>query len=131
MAPDVSRVLHVAPGGNDAWSGRLSAPNAAKSDGPLATPAAARDAVRKLRAGGTLKGGATVQLRGGTYYLAEPLVLAPEDSGAETAPLVIEAYPGEKPVLSGGRRLDKERDFNLYSMGPNVTDDGMKEDDIK
>ncbi|MCX5654935.1 MAG: right-handed parallel beta-helix repeat-containing protein [Planctomycetota bacterium] len=100
-----STVVYVSPEGNDAWSGRLAAPDAAKSDGPLATPAAARDAVRKLRAAGSLKGGATIQLRGGTYYLAEPLVLTPEDSGAEVAPLVIEAYPGERPVLSGGRRI--------------------------
>jgi hypothetical protein len=98
-------VIYVSPEGNDSWSGRMPAPSAAKSDGPLATPAAARDAVRKLRAAGSLKGGATVQLRGGTYYLVEPLVLGPEDSGAAAAPLVIEAYPGEKPVLSGGRRI--------------------------
>ena len=28
--------FHVAPNGNDAWSGRLAEPNAAKTDGPLA-----------------------------------------------------------------------------------------------
>jgi parallel beta-helix repeat protein len=100
-----STVLYVSPEGNDAWSGSLPAPNAAKSDGPLATPVAARDAVRKFRAAGTLKGGAAIQLRGGTYYLAEPFVLTPEDSGTAAAPLVVEAYPGEKPVLSGGRRI--------------------------
>jgi parallel beta-helix repeat protein len=98
-------VIYVSPEGNDAWSGRLAAPNAARSDGPLATPAAARDAVRKLRAGGNPAGPVSVQLRGGTYYLAEPLVLGPEDSGTAAAPLVIEAYPGEQAVLSAGRRI--------------------------
>ena len=44
--------LHVAPGGNDAWSGRLAEPNAGKTDGPLATLAGARDAVRKLKSQG-------------------------------------------------------------------------------
>ena len=29
--------LYVSPQGNDAWSGRLAEPNAAKTDGPLAT----------------------------------------------------------------------------------------------
>jgi len=43
-------VWHVAPDGNDKWSGTLARPNAAKSDGPLASLAAARDASRK-RAG--------------------------------------------------------------------------------
>jgi parallel beta-helix repeat protein len=100
-----STVIYVSPDGNDAWSGKLAAPSAAKIDGPLATPAAARDAVRKLRAAGSLKGGATIRLRFGTYYLAEPLILTPEDSGAEAAPLVVEAYPGERVVLSGGRRI--------------------------
>jgi hypothetical protein len=84
-----STVIYVSPDGNDTWTGRLTAPNAAKTDGPLATPAAARDAVRKLRAAGSLKGGATIRLRSGTYCLAEPLILTPEDSGAEAAPLVV------------------------------------------
>ena len=29
--------FYVAPNGNDAWSGRLAAPNADKTDGPFAT----------------------------------------------------------------------------------------------
>ena len=39
----------VSTQGNDAWSGRLEVPNAARSDGPFATLPHARDAVRKLR----------------------------------------------------------------------------------
>ena len=42
----------------------------------------------------------TVQLRGGTYFLDEPLVLRPEHSG-----IVLAASRGEKPILSGGRRI--------------------------
>ena len=38
--------VYVAPNGNDAWSGKLPAPNADRSDGPVATPARARDLVR-------------------------------------------------------------------------------------
>ncbi len=40
---------YVSPSGDDRWSGTLSEPNAARNDGPLATPRAARDAVRKAR----------------------------------------------------------------------------------
>jgi hypothetical protein len=39
---------YVATDGNDAWSGRLPAPNANKSDGPLATLGRAKEAVRQL-----------------------------------------------------------------------------------
>jgi hypothetical protein len=98
-------VLYVSPAGNDAWSGRLPEANAAKTDGPLATPARARDAVRALKAEGRLAGPVTVQLRGGTYSLDAPLVLTPDDSGAEAAPIAWVAAGGEKPVLSGGRRI--------------------------
>ena len=30
-------VFYVAPNGNDAWSGKMAAPNADKTDGPFAT----------------------------------------------------------------------------------------------
>src|SRR5581483_4113613 len=42
----------------------------------------------------------TIYLRGGTYFLPEPLVLTPQDSQ-----LALSAYRGEHPVLSGGRRI--------------------------
>jgi hypothetical protein len=93
--------LYVVPDGNDAWSGTLAAPNAAKTDGPFATPARAVDAARRLRA--TRPGQpVTVLLRGGRYELAGPLTFTPDDSGTPAAPLVLAAYPGETPVLSGG-----------------------------
>ena len=41
---------------------------------------------------------ARIVLRGGVYRLAETLTLGPEDSG-----MIIEAAPGETPVVSGGR----------------------------
>ncbi len=96
--------LFVATDGNDGWSGRFPMPNRARTDGPFATLARARDEIRKRKAAGGLAGGATVYLRGGTYFLAEPFVLGPEDSGKE-APLIYAAYPGEKPILSGGRPI--------------------------
>jgi hypothetical protein len=48
----------------------------------------------------------SVFLRGGVYYLAEPLVFTAEDSGSRAAPVTYEAYRGETVVLSGGTRLN-------------------------
>ncbi len=96
-------VFYVAPAGNDAWSGTLPAPNGAKTDGPFATPQRARDAARAAKVTGAAP--CRVVLRAGTYALAEPLVLGPEDSGTPEAPVTWEAFPGEKPVLSGGQTI--------------------------
>lgn len=41
--------LSVSPAGNDNWSGKLSAPNKDKTDGPLASIAASRDRIRSLK----------------------------------------------------------------------------------
>src|SRR3954464_16060237 len=79
----------VAPDGNDAWSGNLNAPNAAKNDGPFATVSRAQKAVRELKAAqADRKTAITVQLRGGFYALKEPLVFSTEDSGSAAAPIV-------------------------------------------
>jgi hypothetical protein len=46
-------------------------------------------------------------LRGGTYYLQEPLRFTAADSGTKAAPVVYQAYATEQPVISGGIRLEK------------------------
>ncbi len=86
--------FHVAPSGNDAWSGALATPNAAGDDGPFATIHRAQTAAREADAA------VTVNIAGGTYFLDEPLRLAPEDSGTTYA-----AYDGERPTISGGVAL--------------------------
>jgi len=98
-------VLHVSPAGNDAWSGQPAAPNAAKTDGPLATLGKAQERIRELKAaaGGLgLKLPVNVLLRGGTYPQVKPLVFTAADSGTESCPITFAAYPGESPVISGG-----------------------------
>jgi parallel beta-helix repeat protein len=100
-------VLNVATNGNDDWSGNLAVPAPGRDDGPLASLAAALKTVRaaRERVPGAFDG-VTILLRGGTYYLEEPLVLTPDLSGAGAQePLLITAYPNEKPVLSGARLL--------------------------
>lgn len=93
--------------GNDQWSGKLPAPNASSTDGAFATLTRARDAVRELRASGQIAVPVTIMVLGGTYYLNEPLVLGSQDSGTTDCPITIAAYPGDKPVLSGGVRITK------------------------
>jgi parallel beta-helix repeat protein len=97
--------LYVSPQGRLEWSGRSPAPNAAGTDGPLPSLAAARDTIRSLRQSWGLKEALTVLVRGGTYWLSEPFVLTPEDSGTAGRPVLYAAYPGERPILSGGRRI--------------------------
>lgn len=96
-------VLHVAPDGNDAWSGRLERPKAAGTDGPLRSFAGARDAVRRLKARGPLEKPIRVVFQSGTYPISEPIVFGPEDSGAEKAPITYAAAPGAGVTISGGR----------------------------
>jgi len=103
--------LFISPLGNNAWSGRLPEPNAEKTDGPLASLEGARRKLQMLMtpryiqpdpdgAGGPAMP-CTVWLRGGVYPLRAPVVFGPEDSAAVT----YAAYPGETPILDGGKRI--------------------------
>ncbi|NOZ20755.1 MAG: right-handed parallel beta-helix repeat-containing protein [Planctomycetes bacterium] len=91
---------YVATNGNDAWSGKLPEPNADKTDGPFATLTRAQQAVRETKGKPV-----TVLIRGGVYRLSEPIRLRAEDSGTEEGPITYVAYPGEKPIFSGGRAI--------------------------
>jgi parallel beta-helix repeat protein len=95
--------FYVSAQGRDDWSGKLAAPNAAATDGPFATLAKARDTARQIKAQAT--GPVVVYVRGGLYALQEPLVFTVQDSGTTPAPVIYAAYPGEVPVLSGGRPI--------------------------
>lgn len=97
--------FYVAPNGNDNWSGRLPVPGRKKVDGPFATLNRAREAIRQLKVSGRLKAPVSATLRAGTYTLSEPFVLRPEDSGTRECPVSYAAYPGEKAVISGGRKI--------------------------
>ncbi|HEY9829632.1 MAG TPA: right-handed parallel beta-helix repeat-containing protein [Stenomitos sp.] len=100
-------VFYVAPSGNNAWSGNQSTPNPTKTDGPFATLQRARDAIRELKRqqGDMLKQPVTVFVRAGTYFLDQPLLLQPEDSGTSECPVIFAAYPNENPLISGGKRI--------------------------
>lgn len=68
--------------------------------GQAGSLAEARDKVRALRHSGD-RGPFRVVLRGGTYRIAETFVLTAEDSD-----VTYEAARGERPIVSGGRRLE-------------------------
>jgi len=94
--------FYVAVNGNDTWNGQLAVPNAAGTDGPLATLRGARNVIRQMKISSNLDKPLTVLLRGGTYRMLEPVEFLPIDSGSKDAPITYAAYPGEKPVISGG-----------------------------
>ena len=104
--PEVKADLFVSTSGNDAWSGRLAAENAAATDGPLATISAAQRAVRRIRqAEPDRNRPIVVAIRGGTYRLAEPIAFSADDSGTRQAPVVYQACAGERPIFSGGQEI--------------------------
>ena len=88
--------FYVAVNGKDTNPGTAAA--------PFASMARAREAVRaKVVAG--LTGDILVQIGGGVYSLEETLTFGPEDSGTEQHSVTYAAAPGERVVLSGGRRI--------------------------
>ena len=98
----------VSPSGDDA--------NPGSRKQPFATIGRAQQAVRALdrTAGRPVR----VLLRGGLYPIREALLFTPADSGTEDAPVVWAAYPGEQPIVTGGRVLDgwQETEDGLWSL---------------
>ena len=114
--PHASKTFYLAPGGKDSWSGKLPAPSEDKTDGPLATLIGARDAVRRLKAGGPLREPVRVVLRAGTYPITGPFLLEPEDSGTSEAPITYAGEPEARAVISGGRPIGSwHRDGRLWA----------------
>jgi hypothetical protein len=88
--------FYVGVSGSDQNDGSLQS--------PFATLSRAQQAVRqKITAG--LTGNVQVYVRGGTYELPATLQFTAQDSGTAQYSISYAAYPGEKPVLSGGRRI--------------------------
>lgn len=97
-----SVTFYVAVDGNDDNPGTLTA--------PFATLERAHNAIRQLKKQqGKLKQPVLVIIRGGTYYLSQPLVFLPQDSGTAACPIIFKAYPGEQPVISGGKLITNWR----------------------
>ncbi len=98
--------FHISPSGNDAWSGRYETPNPDGTDGPWATLAGARDALRAQRTDPELAcKSITVVIQKGRHELSETLVFETADGGSADAPVRYIAAEGAAPVISGGRRI--------------------------
>jgi parallel beta-helix repeat protein len=110
-----SIVFYLAPNGNDAWSGKEAKPNRTKTDGPFATFERVRSAIRELKSeqDGNLKQPVNVFVRGGTYFLSNPLLFNSEDSGTVDFPITYAAYKNEKPVISGGKEITGWQAVNI------------------
>ena len=70
---------------------------------PLRTLEKARDIVRTINT--AMTSDITVLLRGGHYQLSHTLTFDQTDSGTNGFNIVYRAYPGEKPVITGGQRI--------------------------
>ena len=87
----------VASSGDDSAAG--------SADAPFLTLARARDAVRSLTQEQRC-GGVAINIEGGNYPLAEPLVFDARDSGCVGSPVVYRAVAGEQVVISGGIKVE-------------------------
>jgi len=88
--------FYVATNGNDSWPGTLAQ--------PFLTLDKARLSVQALKSrvsGRTI----TVLIRNGTYFLPSAWTFTAADSGTSTTPILYANYPGEIPIISGGRLL--------------------------
>lgn len=83
--------FYVSPDGDDSNSGSESA--------PFKTIIAARDAVRTINK--SMTGDIIVYLREGTHCVSSTITFKPEDSGKNGYRIIYQAFPGEKPVVSG------------------------------
>jgi hypothetical protein len=90
--------VHVAPTGSDANPGTVAQ--------PVATPHGAQARVRALTQAG-LSDSVEVVFAGGTYVMAAPLELRPEDSGTAAFPITWKAATGAEVTLSGGKKINK------------------------
>ena len=92
------REFFVAADGRDAQPGT--------KERAFATIHRAIVAVRALNGTAPPRDPVTVYLRGGTYELTEKISFGPEDTGSADAPITYASYPGERAVLSGGRKIE-------------------------
>lgn len=108
-ADQTEKVFYVDPqNGRDSYEGSLKY--------PFRTLKIAQEEVRKYKSENGQNGDIVVYLRGGDYYLTEPLTFGVEDSGLNGHKVIWSAHPGERVVLNGGRQISgwEKVDDNIY-----------------
>ena len=101
--------FYVSSTGNDQQPGTI--------DKPFATIERARMAVLELKK--TTQNDITVLIRGGTYYLENPLHFSKDDSGTDAQKITYKAYGSEMPEFIGGIKLTN---WTVYRDNIFVTD---------
>ena len=91
------RFFYVAPNGNDNHPGTINE--------PIATFEGAQQLVSAFKASHK-DVPVTVYFRGGKYYRTQSAVFTAEHSGTEKGPITYRSYPGEQPLILGGKKLD-------------------------
>ena len=112
VASDYSHEYYVAGTGSDMNPGTKAA--------PFLTLEKAQSVVRDALP--TATEGITVWIRGGTYYLDQPLVFGPDDSGTTSVPVAYKGYAGETVVLSGGKEVRNWTKTDLNGRSVLVSD---------
>jgi hypothetical protein len=79
--------IFVSPGGKD--------DNPGTKEKPYATIEKAQIEARHIN------GAVNIILRGGTYYLSQPVVITSLDSRPDNAPVIFKSFPGESVIVSG------------------------------
>ena len=87
--------IHVSVSGNDS--------NPGTKEFPLASLKGAVSKVQVLPKDQKSEGPVEIIIGDGSYFMTEPLVLGPDNSGTEYSPLVFKAETGAHPVFYGGK----------------------------
>ena len=97
--------IYVSPAGNDSWSGQHATPDTS-DNGPLASLAGARDAVRKLLQSEMVTSDIQVLFAPGIYTTTETVVFSPEDSAPDGYTISYIGTPGTDVLFHGGKVLE-------------------------
>ncbi|HHW48845.1 MAG TPA: DUF5018 domain-containing protein [Clostridiaceae bacterium] len=92
---NIQAVYYVSPDGNDN--------NPGTENEPFLTIEKAQETVRNIN--DNMTGDIIVYLRGGEYVIDDTIRFNQEDSGSNGYNIIYKAYPGEKPVIQGGKRV--------------------------
>ena len=92
-----TKIIYIAPNGNDG--------NPGTRQKPLHSLTGARDLIRNWKKNSPVADTVIVRIADGTYFMNQPLVLEPMDSGTKTSPVIYKAAAGAHPVFNGGKEI--------------------------